>query len=156
MHCNNIRDIFLWDLNTKMSHLCIAEQTAAQVEQTKQGVRSPLPPPQQKRVCIYGALPRLPLGNAALFLKRQGHRELSFSGRQHTVARTLAHAHLHVHKDQTPISNSGFNFKPALSNTRTDEREAPRLIKHRPLFLSLLAHSHLYPSKALIQMETLD
>lgn len=29
-----------------------------------------------------------------LFLKRQGHRELSFSGRQQT--NTLAHAHLHV------------------------------------------------------------
>lgn len=50
-----------------MSHLCIAEQTAVQVEQTKQGVRSPLPPPHQKRICIYGALPRLPLGNAAIF-----------------------------------------------------------------------------------------
>lgn len=69
----NIRDKY----SCKMSHLCTAEQTAVQVEQTKQGVRSP-PPPHQKRICIYGALPRLPLGNAALFLKRQGHRELSF------------------------------------------------------------------------------
>ncbi|KAJ4934115.1 hypothetical protein JOQ06_006920 [Pogonophryne albipinna] len=30
------------DLNSKLSHLCIAEQTAEQVEQTKQGVCSPL------------------------------------------------------------------------------------------------------------------
>lgn len=33
----------------------------------------------QKRTCIYGALPRHPLGNTALFLNRQGHQELSFS-----------------------------------------------------------------------------
>ena len=83
--------ISLKDIDSKVSGLCIAEQTDVQVEQTKQGVNSSLPPPHQKRICIYGALPRHPPGNTALFLTRQGHRELSFSGGpQHTNT----HAHI--------------------------------------------------------------
>lgn len=39
---------------------------------------------QTERVCFYGALPRLPLSNAALFLNGLGHQELWFSGRQNT------------------------------------------------------------------------
>lgn len=54
--------------DSKMSHLCTAEHTVVQVEQTVQGLRSPLlPPPHQTRVCIYGTSPQLPLGNAAIF-----------------------------------------------------------------------------------------
>lgn len=61
-----------------------------------------------------------------LFLKRQGHGELSFSGRQHSVA----HARLHI------CTRKHISF----------------LGKHRPLSLSLLVHCHLCPSKALIKM----
>lgn len=61
-HDNN-RNIFIYV--KRMSHLCIAEQTVGQVEQTKRGVRSA--PPHHGRIRVYGTLPRLPSGNAAIF-----------------------------------------------------------------------------------------
>lgn len=60
-----------------MSHLCIAEQTVRQVEQTKRGIGPALPPPHHGRIHIYGTLPRPPPpGVWRLFLMWQGHREL--------------------------------------------------------------------------------
>lgn len=67
------------------------------MEQTKRGVRSALPPPHQKRIRIYGTLPRLPLGNAAIF-KEAGSRGALIQ-RQTTQcrARSLAHLHAQAH-----------------------------------------------------------
>lgn len=119
--------------HNKPSHLCVAEETAVQVqvEQTKQDVHSYLSPPHHRRISIYGALPRHPLGNATLFLNRQGHRELTFSGgQQHT--RTCARAHLPAHKDNTHITSS---VSVCLSITEADMCEAVCWSKNKATLL---------------------
>lgn len=154
MRHDNIRKIFMSDIDSKTSLLCIAEQTAVQVEQTKQGVRSSLPPPHQKRICNYGALPRLPLGNMALFLNRLGHRELSFRGRrQQTAALTLAHLHMHIctYTDKTHILPS-----PSLSASLAKRQVRSGSKQNKPLCSFLLVHRHLCPFYVLIKMEPLD
>lgn len=85
-----------------MSHLCIAEQTVGQVEQTKRGVR-PL-----FLLHITGgsvAMARchgLPQASR-LFLMWQGHRELEFGRRQQT--RTIALPHLCAHRHISNVSH---------------------------------------------------
>lgn len=137
MRRDSIRKIFLSGLDSKTSPLCIAEQTAVQVEQTKQGVRSSLPPPHQKRICNYGALPRLPLGNMALFLNRLGHRELSFRGRrQQTAALTFAHLHICTHADKKlilPSPSLSVSFlKRQTEKCETDQSENKPLCPFLP------------------------
>lgn len=146
MYRYNIRNIFLKGIKCLV---CLTEQTAVQVEQTERGVCSPLPPPRHKRICIYGVLPRLPLGNAALFLNRQGHQQLSFSGRQHICACTITHAHLDVYT-KTKLT---FPIPPLHSLFWQWDRQARScpLIKHTSPCLFLLVHCRCCPSKALIK-----
>lgn len=155
MHRDNIRKIFLSDIDSKTSLLCIAEQTAVQVEQTKRGVGSPLPPPHQKRICNYGALPRLPLGNMALFLNRLGHRELSFRGRrQQTAALTLARLHICTYTTQTKLMHYHLHLRLPLQQRDRQVRSISK--QNTPLFLFVLVHHHLCPFYLLIKMEPLD
>lgn len=71
---------------TKMVRTVCRPWIDVQVGQTKRGVRSTAPPTShQNRICFYGACCHgFPCCNAALFLNRLVHQELSFSGRQNT------------------------------------------------------------------------
>jgi len=123
---------------TSVSVFCRAS-TAVQVEQTKQGVRSPAPPPHQKRICFYGALLQLPLGNTALFLNRQGHWELLFSNRQPNDM------HICMYK-----TNSCFLLCLPLYHWYRQVWSCP-LITDEPLCLFLLVCHSSFPSKAFIK-----
>lgn len=93
VHDNNNRNIFIYD--KRMSHLCIAEQTVRQVEQTKRGVRCA--PPHHGRIRIYGTLPRLPPGNEAIFKAAgspgAGVRLQTTDGDERAVAPVRAQTH---------------------------------------------------------------
>lgn len=113
-----------------------------QVEQTKQGVRSPLPPPCQKRICIYGTLLRLPLGNAAIFEEAGSPGALIQWQTTDWHTRTCTSARTNTF----PIPS-----RVGLSNTQT-----PSMKNKKWLCLSLPVHCHLSPSEALIKMERFD
>lgn len=91
--------------------------TVRQVEQTKQGVCSPLPPPHQKRSCIYGTLLRLPLGNAAIFKEARSPGALIH--RQTPVWHALAHLHVHT-RFQLLLGSASLTH-------RQDERERHKM-----------------------------
>lgn len=94
---HNNRNIFIYVKRT--SHLCIAEQTVRQVEQTKRGVR-PLfllhITGGSVSMARYHGLPQV----SRLFLMWQGHRELEFGRRQQM--RTSALPHLREYRHISP------------------------------------------------------